>query len=383
MSNQYSKKILALVRLAPNGARALAISAGIDAQKFHRVFSDRANVPNDMLAKLGEAVGFDEQGFYGQTVRSAICKQVADLDSLSELGFSWMPVCEVASERTINGGAALQRYFIAKLAYGSTYRVLLVRMAAIKFKDLFSRYEENQVPTIKVPTKEITYLNDVSVDYNEPTKLQSLNEALEAALRGDLQLIIDELQVWLAAGSGRSPREIAQRRETAVSRVAAEGARFHEWDTPTREMSKTHHLYPLSSQIKAVDAIGVIKGDIPVFVDVHTLKHANPRPLGAKAKRVCQHILVFHQTGTDTDPKFELLFDGPMKLILDSIKESESAPDWNLKAYTDSLKHRGAGQDYLTVHVAKEARSRQEADNKLKQLQLMRRESLPEDQSTD
>jgi len=355
MTNTYPAQLLALARLALNGARSLAISAGVDTQRFHRVFSDRSPMPADMEVLLGKAIGFEKTGFDDASVRSAICKQISDLDNLRELGFQWSPICQISTARINNGGTSLQRYFVAEVRYGNTFRVLIVRMATIKYLELFSRYEQHQVPTLEVGTKEISFLNEVVLRYDAQTDFDGLKLALSDASHRKLERLIIELKKWLEAGSSRKPREIAQRRPTDILRIAEAEARFIEWDEPTRQMSKTHHLYPVSSQIRSVDAIGLLVDEKPVFVDVVTLKDGQPKRLGPKAKKHCQHMLAFNQTGTDTDPKFSLLYDGPMQLVLEIIGARTTDSQYKDRTAAQS-EHPRELEEYVTVKVLQAAK---------------------------
>lgn len=359
MNTNYPQQLIALARLASNGARALAISAGIDDQRFHRVFSNRLKMPADMEPVLGQAIGFEQTGFTDVSVRSAICKQIADIDTLQELGFSFDPICKVATERMINGGTSLQKYFIAKLTFAGTFRVLIVRMATIKFDELFIRYEDLQIPTVQVGTNQISFLNEVVVRCDDQTKQDGLMHALQAATKHNLGSLIAEVESWLAAGSKRQPREIAQRRPTDLVRVAETEARFNEWNEPTRQMSKTHHLYPVTSQLRTVDAIGQLADGTPVFVEVKTLKNGRPSPLSPSSKLHCQHMVVFNQTGTDTDPLFTLLYDGPMKLVLDAIN---SQKDERSQKLDEDLTRQRIHQhdDFVTKLILEEAKVRLE-----------------------
>ena len=203
MSTNYPHQLIALARLASNGARALAISAGIDDQRFHRVFSNRLKMPADMEPVLGQAIGFEQTGFTDVSVRSAICKQIADIDALQELGFSFDPICKVATERMINGGTTLQKYFIAKLTFAGTFRVLVVRMATIKFDELFSRYEDLQLPTVQVGTNQISFLNEVVVRCDDQTKQDGLKRLLSTILVASLQSLKGGLQQAVKGNLGR------------------------------------------------------------------------------------------------------------------------------------------------------------------------------------
>ena len=80
-------------------------------------------------------------------------------------------------------------------------------------------------------------------------------------------------------------------------------------------------------------------------------------------------MVVFNQTGTDTDPLFTLLYDGPMKLVLDAINsqkdERSQKPDADL---TRQRIHQH--DDFVTKLILDEAKVRLEKASDTQSMRL-------------
>jgi hypothetical protein len=341
MTSLLPNQLLALSRLASNGAKALALSAGLDAQQFHRVFSDRARMPDEMEAALSKELAFATEGFLDYSVQASNCRQLDDIERLQKLGFKWQPVCFIASAREVAGGSPLQRYCITTVEIQGSLRVWVLRMAAIKFGDFFGKYEPGSIPTIVVPTKEIAFLNDVKVIYESTADQEKLKQAIEKASNNDLTALMEEVQTWIASGIAGSKKSEVRQRPTVVAKIADEQSRFHDWDKPTRKLAMTHEFYPISVKFTSVDGVGMLADGTPVFVDVVTLKRGQRKQVSSKVRKHCQHVVAFQRTGTDTDPKFEMVFDGPMSVVEKAIDQMYERRDGRVKGADKPSKERG------------------------------------------
>jgi len=66
-------------------------------------------------------------------------------------------------------------------------------------------------------------------------------------------------------------------------------------------------------------------------------------------------MLVFNQTGTDTDPKFSLLYDGPMQLVLEIIGARTKDSEHKDRTAAQS-EHPRELEEYVTVKVLQAAK---------------------------
>ena len=352
-----TKQLLALARLASNGAKALAISAGLDAQQFHRVFSDRAQMPEDMESALCKALAYSQSGFQDCAVQASNCRQVEDIARLSELGFTWKPLSFIASEREVAGGNPLQRYCVSSIEIQGTLRVWVLRMASIKFSELFGKYEAGDIPTIVVPTKEIGFLNEVMLKYSTPQETEGLRNALEQASSKNVKPLIELVQAWIATAVAGNQMLETRQRVTAVARLADEQSRLQDWDEPTRKLAQSHEVYPISVKFRSVDGVGMLADGTPVFIDVVTIKKGQRKTISPNVLKHCQHVIAFHRSGTDTDPKFDLIFDGPMGLVVKASKARRNQKEDSQALRDASLHEQGVDVVLETFHAANELMS--------------------------
>ncbi len=317
-NSEHADLLLALARLAPNGARALAVDAGVDDQRFQRVLAGRLNMPQDVSEALAKQLAFDVRGFDDCVVMSSICKQIEDLERLEQLGFRWSTVCRVASQRELQGGSPLQRYLICKLIFRSSLRVLIVRMASIKFLQFYEKYRLQDLPVVEVDGGDLGVLNDIRLELNSSAEKGQLTKALKSVSEnGDIAGMMELVKRCIVQGAQTSLDKPLRRtrRLTQSVRIADTSSRLQEWDEPARNMSVTHHIYPVSAAFKGLDAIGLRGDDTPVFIDIKTLAGDGVCRISPHARQFCQHLIVFKKSGSDTDPRFELVFDGPMDLV--------------------------------------------------------------------
>lgn len=317
-NTEHADLLLALARLAPNGARALAVEAGVDDQRFQRVLAGRLHMPQDVAEALAKQLAFDVRGFKNCVVMSSICRQIEDLERLETLGFKWSLVCRIATTRELMGGSPLQRYFICKLGFKTTLRVLVVRMASIKFKQFYDKYRLQDLPVVEIDGGDLGLLNDISIEFVSSAEKGHLTKVLKTAVEdgvidGVMELVHRCMEEGAVTPSAKPMRRT--RRLPNSARIADTSSRLQEWDEPTRNMSATHHMYPISAVFKGADAIGVRGDETPVFIDIKTLTHGRTCRVSPHARQYCQQLIVFEQTGSDTDAKFRLLFDGPMELV--------------------------------------------------------------------
>jgi hypothetical protein len=310
----YQDEVVALSRIASEGSRPQAEAAGYPRGMYTHVLARRRNLPEAAAHKIGVLQGFTPDGFIGHCVRTYLCRDDADLESLESIGFKILWRALIQSKRELNAGVVLQRYAFITLVHGNTWRDGVLRMSTPKFTELLVKRGLNDLPSLVVETEDIGCLNRFQEAYESDSPRVTLGNQFFENQSEFTKHFEDVIEGWIS----NSKQKIQARFEPSLYPPLRLFDFFDDqvFNQYLQNFSVETYLYPVFKDVQSVDAMGVQEDGTPVFIEVRYLTPRMSLQITRDLK-VAQHLLVFRKQRNSV---YELIYDGPTRPVIDLLE---------------------------------------------------------------
>jgi len=317
----FQEIVVAWSKLASVGARPMAESVGIDRDFFARVLNKRRDLPLDNAKKLGDAMGVTIDGFVPQRIQSNLCRHLEDLTAIENLGFEVRFLAQIKSRKEVKGGKSLQKYMFVYFAYQKTVRLSVLRMATEKWHRLMEQLKFPELPIVEVDTLLVSELNsiDVTIDVQPWQDFKSvLPRSNKKYVEKWMQALLEQLVLGQVEKSERSGAPKRIDRKTAVLRITEKHAALSEWPEAAVNYAKVHFLAPLSQDFFPAMAVGKRADSAIVSVYVASINNKDTLILERDFHNKVGHALIFFLNPLNSFSKYEVLYDGPMQVLIEA-----------------------------------------------------------------
>lgn len=310
----YQDEVVALSRIASEGSRPQAEAAGYQRGMYTHVLARRRNLPEAAAHKIGVLQGFTPYGFIGHCVRSYLCRDEADLESLERIGFKILWRALIQSRRELNSGVVLQRYALITIVHGNTWQDGVLRMSTPRFTELLAKRDLGDLPSLVVETEDIGYLNRFGEAYESDSPRVIQGNLFFQNQADFTQYFGDVVERWI----NNSKQKIPTRVEPSLYPELRLFDYFEDqlFNQYLQKFSVETYLYPVFKDVQGVDAMGVQEDGTPVFIEI---RYLTPRMslLITRDQMLAQHLLVFRKQPNSI---YALTYDGPTRQVIDVLE---------------------------------------------------------------
>lgn len=336
----FQEIVVAWAKLATIGARPVAESVGIDRDFFARVLNKRRELTQENAKLLGDALGLNADGFADQRVQSNLCRQTEDLEAVESLGFETRYIAHIKSHKELKGGQSLQKYILVKFSYGEKSRLSIMRMATEKWHRLIESLNFPDLLILEIDTLLIAELNAINATF-EDTRWQELQDVLVTedklyAVSWMEELLQDLIRKQIE-NSGRHSIVKRVERKTDLLRIANKQTTLSDWPAAAVHYAQSHILTPISHEFSPALAVGIRNDEKRVFVYLTSLRTGQSLTFDIGNQAKIDQVVIFHSHTKDPKSKYDVLYDGPISLLIETANKLNLIQDGRINLSINSL----------------------------------------------